>query len=84
LFDTLAWNATFWQVTDRGRHSEVTVRWHGYPLTFFRQRIAAPMRRGPFANEVGVSLDALGLLAAQQARKSKSTSSTRRLGSWRA
>ena len=57
----------FWEVTDRGGRSEVTVRWHGYPLTFFRQRLAAPMRRRQLSKEVSASLAALGLVATQSA-----------------
>jgi uncharacterized protein YndB with AHSA1/START domain len=49
----------FWDVADRGGASEVTVRWHGYPLTFFRQRVAAPMRSRQLEREVRASLDAL-------------------------
>ncbi|MEY2468526.1 MAG: Polyketide cyclase / dehydrase and lipid transport [Actinomycetota bacterium] len=49
----------FWEVTDRGGRAEVTVRWHGYPLTRFRQKIAAPLRSRQLERETRASLDAL-------------------------
>jgi uncharacterized protein YndB with AHSA1/START domain len=49
----------FWEVVDRGGRSEVTVRWHGYPLTLFRRLVAPRVRRGPLEREVRASLDAL-------------------------
>ncbi len=49
----------FWEIADRGDHCVVTVRWHGYPLTFFRQRLGAPMRARQLTREVAASLAAL-------------------------
>ncbi len=56
----------FWTVVDRSGRSEVTVRWHGYPQTFFRQRFAAPMRSRQLEREVAASLDALATIATKQ------------------
>ena len=49
----------FWHVVDRGGRSDVSVRWHGYPLTLFRRYVAAPMRRRHLAREVPASLHAI-------------------------
>ncbi len=58
----------FWEAYDRGGRTEVTVRWHGYPLTVFGRRVGAPMRRRQLRHEVATSLEAL-------ARASRATGS---------
>jgi hypothetical protein len=47
-----------WQLTPKGTGTEVTVRWELRPLTFFRQRLAAPLRHRQLKREVRASIGA--------------------------
>ncbi|MDQ1510448.1 MAG: Polyketide cyclase / dehydrase and lipid transport [Actinomycetota bacterium] len=48
-----------WDITPTNEGAQVTVSWHGYPKTFFRKLLAAPLRRRMLEREVSASLETM-------------------------